>query len=335
MTRNILAWYRIHKKLSLLIVIMISTISCALLVLVHDIYNACLYRGRDGEFRIKYNETIPLDEFQSSFLNEAQNKGVEFISLSVASGRGDMNQWRYSAELIGSNVRYMYGTRPEKAGECMQYISYFKSLNDIDMFDRRFDVSGCGMLWNCVADYTLFITDYAQNVNTVEYAGVTISPSSDPKIFCSIVKEHYPSAEIISYDGFNPNEFSSRKNMFLSQLAMAAVSIMVTAFVVKVVVELQKRDIYIYEICGGSPSKVSFCYWVAMTIFTLLSELVGAAAFYLVKAFGIITYSQSSSHWVYIAALSAEFLIVEVVLYNTVRSVCKKIYSDNRRALSV
>lgn len=335
MTRNILAWFGIHKKLSLLIVLMISTITCTLLILVHDIYNACLYRDRNGEYRIKYNGTISLSEFQSGFLSEAQDEGIEFISLSVASGQGEMNQWLYSTELIGSNVRYMYGDRPKKAGDCMQYISYFKPLNDIDLFNQCFDVVGCGMLWNCVADYTLFIADYVQNVNIVEYAGATISPDSDSKKFYSIIRKYYPNAEIKSYDGFNRNEFSARKNMFLSQLVMAMIAIIITAFVVKVVIELQKRDLYIYEVCGGSPSKVSFYYWVTVTIFMALSEFLGAAMFYLIKSFGIITYCENNRHLIYIAALSIEFLIIETVLYKTVRSVCKKIYNDFRRTLSV
>lgn len=332
MTRNILEWFRLHKKLSIIIVLMISCISCSLLIIANDIYHGCQYKGREGEYRIRLDKAISFEDFENGYLSDFNKNGIELESLSVASGQGNSNQWLYSTELLGEDARFMFGVLPKKTNECMRYSGYSYSLDAIELFGERFSVTGWGMLWNCVSDYTLFVDDYAKKVGTVEYMGLTIAPESEDAML-SIVMGRCPNAEITDFDGFSSGEFEARRNMLYTQLIIIVISLAFVMMIIGIVVDLQKKDIYVYHLCGGSAGRISVSYLLAISIMPLVSEAIGYCAFCLAKMLGLVTYADKNCVWLYAAVLAAEFLLVEALLILTIKSICKRICENYREAL--
>lgn len=332
MTRNILEWFRLHKKLSIIIVVMISCISCSLLIIANDIYYGCQYKGRDGEYRIRLDKAISLEDFENGYLFEFNKNGIELESLSVASGQGKSNKWLYSAELIGENARFMFGALPRKPNECMWYSGNSYSSDAIELFGESIAVTGWGMLWNCASDYTLFVDEYAQKVETVEYMGLTVAPNSQEDML-SIVMDRCPNAEITDFNGFSSGEFEARRNMLYTQLIIIVISLAFVMMIIGIVVDLQKKDIYVYHLCGGSSGRISASYLLAISILPLVSEAIGYGAFCLAKSIGLVTFDDKNCLWLYIAVLAAEFLLVEALLILTIKSICKRICENYREAL--
>ncbi len=332
MARNILEWFRLHKKLSIIIVLMISCISCSLLIIANDIYYGCQYKGREGEYRIRFDKAVSFEEFVNGYLSEFNKNGVEFESLSVASGQGNSNKWLYSAELIGENVRFMFGALPKKANECMRYFGFTESSDTMELFGESFAVTGCGMLWNCASDYTLFVEDYAKRVGIVEYMGLTAAPDSEEAML-SIVRARCPDAEITDFNGFSSGEFEARRNMLYTQLMIIVISLAFVMMIIGIVVDLQKKDIYVYHLCGGSAGRISASYFLAISILPLVSEAIGYGAFCLVKSLGLVTFSEENCVWLYIAVLTTELFFVEALLILTIKSICKRICENYREAL--
>ncbi len=332
MARNILEWFRLHKKISIIIVLMISCISCSLLIITNDIYFGCQYKGREGEYRIRLNKTVSFEEFENGYLSEFIKNGIELKSLSVASGRGNSNKWLYSAELIGENARFMYGTLPKKTNECMQYIGFTDFSDTIELFGERFALTGCGMLWNCASDYTLSVDDYAQKVGTVEYMGLTVAPNSEEDML-SIVMDRCPNTEITDFNGFSSGEFEARRNMLYTQLIIIVISLAFVLTIIRIIVDLQKKDIYVYHLCGGSAGRISVSYFLAISIMPLVSEVIGYGAFCFAKSLGLVTFSGENCVWLYIAVLAAELFLVEALLIFTIKSICRRICENYREAL--
>ncbi len=332
MTRGIWEWFRLHKKLSIIIVLMISCISCSLLIIANDIYYGCQYKGREGEYRIRLDKAVSFKDFENGYLSEFIKNGVELESLSVASGQGSSNQWLYSAELIGENARFMYGALPQKPNECMRYFGFSESSHTMELFGESFAVTGCGMLWNCASDYTLFIDDYAERVRIVEYMGLTAAPDSEEAVL-SIVRVRSPNAEITGFNGFSTGEFEARRNMLYTQLIIIVISLAFVLMIIGIVVDLQKRDIYVYHLCGGSADRISVSYFLAISILPLVSEAIGYGAFCITKLLGLVTFSDENCVWLYIAVLAAELFLVETLLILTIKSICRKICENYREAL--
>ncbi len=332
MTRNILEWFRLHKKLSIIIVLMISCISCSLLIIANDIYFGCQYKGREGEYRIRFDKAVAFEDFENGYLSEFNNNGVELESLSVASGQGNSNKWLYSAELIGENARLMFGALPKKPNESMRYNGFFDSSDTIELFGESFAVTGWGMLWNCASDYTLFVGDYVKEVGTVEYMGLTAAPDSEDAML-SIVRARCPNAEITDFNGFSIGEFETRRNMLYTQLIIIVISLAFVMMISGIVVDLQKKDIYVYHLCGGSAGRISVSYFLAISILPLVSEAIGYGAFCLAKSLGLVTFADKNCVWFYIAVLAAELFFVEALLTITIKSICKRICNNYREAL--
>ncbi len=332
MIRNILDWFRLHKKLSIIIVLMILCISCSLLIIANDIYYGCQYKGRDGEYRIRLDKAISFEDFENGYLSEFIKNGVELESLSVASGQGSSNQWLYSTELIGENARFMYGALPQKPNECMRYIGFSDYSDTMELFGERFAVTGCGMLWNCASDYTLFVDDYAKRIGEVEYMGLTAAPNSEEAML-AVVRARCPNAEITGFNGFSSGEFEARRNMLYTQLIIIVISLAFIMMIIGIVVNLQKKDIYIYHLCGGSAGRISVSYFLAISILPLVSEAIGYGAFCLVKSLGFVTFSDENCVWLYIAVLAAELFLVEALLILTIKSICRRICENYREAL--
>ncbi len=332
MARNILEWFRLHKKISIIIVLMISCISCSLLIITNDIYFGCQYKGREGEYRIRLNKTVSFEEFENGYLSEFIKNGVELKSLSVASGQGKSNKWLYSSELIGENARFMYGALPQKTNECMQYIGFTDFSDTIELFGERFAVTGCGMLWNCASDYALFADDYSKRVGNVEFMGLTVALNSEETML-SIVRARCPDAEITDFNGFSSGEFEARRNMLYTQLIIIVISLAFVMMITGIVVNLQKRDIYVYHLCGGSAGRISASYFSVISILLLVSEAIGYAAFYLAKSLYLVTFFDENCVWLYIAVLAVEFFLVEALLILTIKSICRRICKNYREAL--
>jgi len=332
MTRNILEWFQLHKKLSIIIVLMISCISCSLLIIANDIYYGCQYKGREGEYRIRLDNAVSFEEFENGYLSEFDKNGIELESLSVASGKGNSNQWLYSAELIGENARFMFGVLPKKQNECMRYSGYPKFSDKIELFGESFAITGWGMLWNCASDYTLFVDDYAKKVGAVEYMGLTVAPDSEEAML-SIVRARCPDAEITALNSFSSGEFEARRNMLYTQLIIIVILLAFVMMIVGIVVDLQKKDIYVYHLCGGSSGRISVSYLLAVSILPLISEAIGCGAFCLAKSLGLATFADKNCVWLYAAVLAAEFLLVEALLIPTIKSICKRICKNYREAL--
>ncbi len=332
MTRNILEWFRLHKKLSIIIVLMISCISCSLLIIANDIYFGCQYKGREGEYRIRFDKAVAFEDFENGYLSEFNNNGVELESLSVASGQGNSNKWLYSAELIGENARLMFGALPKKPNESMRYNGFFDSSDTIELFGESFAVTGWGMLWNCASDYTLFVGDYVKEVGTVEYMGLTAAPDSEDAML-SIVRARCPNAEITDFNGFSIGEFETRRNMLYTQLIIIVISLAFVMMISGIVVDLQKKDIYVYHLCGGSAGRISVSYFLAISILPLVSEAIGYGAFCLAKKLGLVTFADKNCVWFYIAVLTVELFFVEALLILTIKSICRRICENYREAL--
>ncbi len=332
MTRNILEWFRLHKILSIIIVLMISCISCSLLIIANDIFYGCQYKGREGEYRIRFDKPISFEEFENEYLSEFNKNGVELESLSVASGKGNSNKWLYSAELIGENARFMFGALPKKSNECMKYMGFSDYSNTMELFGERFAVTGLGMLWNCASDYTLFADDYAKRIGTVEYMGLTVAPNSEEAML-AVVRARCPGAEITDFNGFSRGEFESRRNMLYTQLIIIVISLAFVLMIIGIIVDLQKKDIYVYHLCGGSAGRISVSYFLAISILPLISEAMGYGAFCIIKSLGLVTFSDENCVWLYIAVLAVELFFVEALLILTIKSICKRICENYREGL--
>ncbi len=332
MTRNILEWFRLHKKISIIIVLMISCISCSLLIIANDIYYGCQYKGREGEYRIRFDKAVSFEEFENEYLSEFNKNGVKLESLSVASGQGSSNKWLYSAELIGENARFMFGALPKKPNECMRYIGFSDYSDTMELFGERFAVTGCGMLWNCASDYTLFVDDYAKRIGEVEYMGLTVAPNSENAML-TVVRARCPDAEITDFNGFSSGEFEARRNMLYTQLIIIVISLAFVLTIIGIIVDLQKKDIYVYHLCGGSAGRISMSYLLAISILPLVSEVIGYGAFCFAKSLGLVTFSDENCVWLYIAVLAAEFFLVEALLILTIKSICRRICKNYREAL--
>ncbi len=332
MIRNILEWFRLHPKLSIVIVLMFSCVSCSLLIIANDIFYGCQYKGREGEYRIRFDKAVSFEDFENEYLSEFCKNGIELESLSVASGKGSSNQWLYSTELIGENARFMFGALPKKPNECMQYIGYTEASDTIELFGEGFSVTGWGMLWNCVSDYTLFADDYAKRIGAVEYMGLTAAPNSEEAML-TVVRAHCPDAEITDFNGFSSGEFEARRNMLYTQLIIIVISLAFVMMLIGIVVDLQKKDIYVYHLCGGSAGRISLSYFPAISILPLISDVIGYGTFFFAKSLGLVTFSDENCVWLYIAVLAAELIFVEALLILTIKSICRRICKNYREAL--
>lgn len=332
MTPNILEWFRLHKKISIIIVLMISCISCSLLIIANDIYFGCQYKGREGEYRIRFCKTVSFEDFEKGYLSDFNKNGIELESLSVASGKGNSNKWLYSAKLIGENARFMFGSLPKRPNECMRYSGNSYSLDKIELFGESFAVTGWGMLWNCASDYTLFVDDYVKRIGTVEYMGLTVAQNLEEDML-SIVRTRCPNAEITDFNSFSSGEFAARRNMLYTQLIIITISLAFVMMIIGIVVNLQKRDIYVYHLCGGSAVRISVSYLLAVSILPLISQAIGYGAFCLAKSFGLVTFADEKCVLLYIAVLATEFFLVETLLILTIKSICRRICENYREAL--
>lgn len=334
MLKNTLVWYYLHKKLMALVMTMVAAITTAALIFAHDCYNSALFKNQEGEYKVRLERPVSLNEFEKRFVSVASDSGIEFQYLNVGSGRGTCNTSCYSTYLSKPTARYMYGSLPENPGEIMQYVSVVNDVeSDINLFEIDFKVTGCGLLEYCDADYVLYPSDFEANVGSVEYFSTKIQ-GSNKKDFRVIVEKSLGNAEIQAFTGIDIDSVMSRKNVIISYIVLIVSSIVFAVIIVKIAIEMQKKDIFVYFVCGGNIRKIIQAYWFSALLLTIIAEALGLAVFEVLKPLNIFTYSECSSRIPATLVLVTQSITISISVFLSVKTVCKRLSRNFREVMS-
>lgn len=297
MIKNILAWHKENSFYSIVLVIILVAISYVCLILSHYFYYTITWIGMEENvaniYYVELANGSPIETINEDLLPEIQHNIPRLKSVCVAYEQGEYNDHLYATPLIGTNTIMTWGKLPSDE-QIMQFYDpdLFRSVT---LNEKTFPVSGYGTIRRCLSDYTLSYKTYQQLIDRVDYIQLVFEDDLNSKEYeqlSLIMKKSFGNACTLQrYTGINKNALRSSKNMLISSLVLIVLSLSSSMMFVSILINLQKKEIFIFSLCGASNKIIIVSYWFIYVMLSCFSLLIGIIAYIVTNNLSLYNYS--------------------------------------------
>jgi hypothetical protein len=332
MLKFTLKWFSANKIYTATLLIILSVVGYLCFTLSQYFYFSSMKESIDG---VKNNEQIYFADFSTPISAKEFEKILSeelksnLVTINLATDTGDSNNFKYSTDLLNENIVKMWGHSPKNDNEVMQFTNSY-SYGNINLFGKDFLISGYGSIYGCSADYKITFNTYKKYVNEISHVQFDFdtAPSNEQVTYLSNELSNLSGENIAlyEYEGFNESGFNSVKNTLIIAVILILIALISAVFFMNMLIELQKKDIYVMILCGARKERLIFTFLTSVTIFSLIALAIGAVLFSVVSYFDFFLYSRFFAVNPIVYSVLMFVLPLEIAAYIILRKNINRLY---------
>ena len=339
MIRNILAWHKENHFYSIVLVIVLCAISYVCLILSQYFYFTLTYIGMDENvtniYYVELRDDSKIEFVNEELLPEIEHKLPQLSSACVAYEQGEYNVHLYSTTLIGTDTIMTWGSFPSD-DQIMQFCDP-DLFRNVTLKEKDLTVSGHGTIRRCLSDFTLSYHTYQQLVNSVDYIQFVFEDKLNPEEYqqlSSIMKNSFGNdCTLQRYTGINKSAWRSSKNMLISALVLILLSLSSSMMFVSILINLQKKEIFIFTLCGASNTRITAAYWFIYVVLSCFSLILGIIVYAVTNNLELYNYSNKNLSFPVMFGCAFYILCTAVSAFIAARKAIRHIKNNYKEAV--
>lgn len=320
-----------------------TVISYVCLVLTHYFYYTVTYSGMEqfesnvsNTFHITLHQEADSDAVAKQFLPEINERIPSLLSCCCAYGSGEYNDHQFATSLYGTNHIITWGAYPTTSNEVLQFANS-EQFRDCDIQGHTFHIAGYGTIRRCLSDYTFSYDTYNELIKKTDYVQMVFSrPLSfrEMRFLKSAVYDFFGSDCVFSRNwGIQEGAWRSARNMIFLSAVLVIFSIFSAAMFIKIIMELQSKEIFLFQSSGARRNRLVWAYCSAYIIISACSFLLGFLSYIITKERGLFQFSELGVGVPACIGAVFYFLSVSAAALITVKRSAKHISENYRRVV--
>lgn len=279
--RFVLKWVHYNYKITMIYIIVLSMIVCSSILLMQFFYGESTYI-QDGNYYYCYylNESIE-ENVVDEILEDLEKNDIfplEFEVATLLPQYNTYNQYTVAAyyvldevEMEKRNESYSYGKFNNIDLTCIGEMEEEPFIINQQKF--KFEGSGNVVIGTSCCDYLITKNDYKKYIDTVDVIEITLKQKNND--LDKIINKYVSNYEEENSTGILDSGFDNVKGTALVSLIYIAVALYATLTFVKVVIDLQKKDIAVFYQCGADIKSIRKLYVVQIVLLGWICFLIG------------------------------------------------------------